>query len=102
MTTAARTGLPESSAPEAAEATRAEKPASRQRLVLGAVAALVVVVGAGWYVVHRGLENTDDAQVDGDVVAVPARMGGIVAHVHFTENQQVKAGDLLVELEDAP
>jgi membrane fusion protein (multidrug efflux system) len=98
MTSAARTGLPEPSTPEAAAA----RPASRKRLVLGVVVALGVVAGTAWYVSHRGLENTDDAQVDGDVVAVPARLGGIVAHVRFVENQPVKAGDLLVELEDAP
>jgi membrane fusion protein (multidrug efflux system) len=99
MTSAARTGLPEQSTTEAAPA---ERPASRQRLVLGAVAAIGLVVGTSWYVTHRGLESTDDAQVDGDVVAVPARMGGVIQHVHFIENQQIKAGDLLVELEDAP
>ena len=70
--------------------------------MLGSVALVAALAGGAWYVTHRGLENTDDAQVDGDVVAVPARIGGIVSHVHFIENQKVKAGDLLAELEDAP
>jgi membrane fusion protein (multidrug efflux system) len=50
---------------------------------------------------HRGLETTDDAQLDADVVAVPSRAGGTVTAVHFTDNQHVDAGALLVELDDA-
>jgi membrane fusion protein (multidrug efflux system) len=100
MTSAARTGLAEDNAPETTATER--RPVSRQKVVLGSVAIVAAVVGGAWYVTHRGLENTDDAQVDGDVVAVPARMGGIISRVHFAENQRVKAGDLLAELEDAP
>jgi len=55
----------------------------------------------GYWSTHRGLESTDDAQLDADVVAVPSRVSGSVTHVHFTDNQRVRAGDLLVELDDA-
>jgi membrane fusion protein (multidrug efflux system) len=65
--------------------------------------AAVLVGGAGlWYITHRGLENTDNAQIDGEVVSVPARLGGVVAQVLFSENQRVKAGDLLATLDSAP
>jgi membrane fusion protein (multidrug efflux system) len=57
--------------------------------------------GATWWVMHRGLETTDDAQLDADVVAVPSRAGGTVTAVHFTDNQHVEAGALLIELDDA-
>lgn len=57
--------------------------------------------GAGWFIAHRGLESTDDAQIDADVVAVPSRTGGTVMAVHFTDNQRVDAGTLLIELDDA-
>jgi len=100
MTSAARTGLAEETAPDTTATER--RPVSRQKLVLGSVALIAAVAGSTWYVIHRGLESTDDAQVDGDVVAVPARMGGIISHVNFIENQRVKAGDLLAEIEDAP
>jgi membrane fusion protein (multidrug efflux system) len=60
-----------------------------------------LLTGAGWWVMHRGLEATDDAQLDADVVAVPSRAGGTVTRVHFTDNQRVDAGALLVELDDA-
>jgi membrane fusion protein (multidrug efflux system) len=57
--------------------------------------------GVTWWVMHRGLETTDDAQLDADVVAVPSRASGTVTKVYFTDNQSVEAGALLVELDDA-
>jgi membrane fusion protein (multidrug efflux system) len=100
MTTAARTGLDTSAAGEV-QAQAPARPASRRRFILMAVALVAATAGGTWYVTHRGLESTDDAQVDGEVVAVPARLGGIITRVNFVENQHVKAGDLLAELDDA-
>jgi len=62
--------------------------------------ALVAGVGAGaWWWSTRGQESTDDAQVDAHVTPVAARIGGTVLHVPVVDNQQVKAGDVLVELD---
>jgi membrane fusion protein (multidrug efflux system) len=62
--------------------------------------ALVAGVGAGvWWWSTRGHESTDDAQVDAHVTPVAARVGGTVVHVTVVDNQQVKAGDVLVELD---
>ncbi len=83
-------------------ASAAAPARSKRPLVLLLIGALAGGGGLAWYVTHRGLEGTDNAQVDADVIAVPARQGGIVAKVLFVENQQVKAGDLLAELDDAP
>jgi membrane fusion protein (multidrug efflux system) len=64
------------------------------------VAVAAVAYGAiSW--ISRGKESTDDAQVDADVVAVSARVGGAVLKVHVTDNQQVHKGDLLVEIDPA-
>src|SRR5450432_774229 len=83
----------------AREATEAR---SKRGLVLGIMAAAMVGAGGVWYVIHHGLENTDNAQIDGDVVSVPARVGGVVTKISFVENRRVKAGDLLAELDAAP
>src|SRR5262249_29246899 len=70
------------------------------RLIAMSVLAVGAVGVGGWYVMHAGLEDTDDAQVDADVVAVPAQIAATVAAVKFEENQRVKAGDLLVQLDE--
>src|SRR5215510_927558 len=62
--------------------------------------ALVAGAGAGvWWWSTRGQESTDDAQVDAHVTPVAARIGGTVLRVPVTDNQQVKQGDVLVELD---
>jgi membrane fusion protein (multidrug efflux system) len=69
---------------------------------------LLVLLGAGLLggtahtVMHRGLESTDDAQIDGEVVAVAARLGGAVSVVSFQDNEKVQAGKVLAEIDPAP
>jgi membrane fusion protein, multidrug efflux system len=66
---------------------------------LGAAA---VAGGVAWYVAHRGEEATDDAQIDAEIVSIPARTAATVTKIYVRENQQVKAGDLLAELDAEP
>ena len=99
MATATATADIETAPSPAAEIAEAR---SKKGLILGLLAAVVMGGGTAWYVTHHGLENTDNAQIDGDVVSVPARVGGVVTKLAFTENQRVKTGELLAELDSAP
>src|SRR5262249_35024714 len=72
-----------------------------RNLIIGAALALAATAASAWWVLHRGLESTDDAQVDADIISVPVRTGGTIAQVLFADNQTVKAGDLLAVLDDA-
>jgi membrane fusion protein (multidrug efflux system) len=45
--------------------------------------------------------KTDDAQVDADVVPVSARVPGVVLKMSVTDNQEVKAGQLIAEIDPA-
>ena len=65
-----------------------------------AAAVLVILVVAGvWFWLTRGRETTDDAQVDGRVTQIAARVGGTVMKVLVTDNQAVDAGAVLVEID---
>jgi len=44
-------------------------------------------------------ESTDDAFVDGRIIAIAPRVAGKVSAVHVTDNQEVKKGDLLFEID---
>ena len=55
---------------------------------------------ARWLYAHSH-ETTDDAQVDGHIVPVIAKVGGYVAAVRVGDNDSVHAGQLLVRLDSA-
>ena len=74
-----------------------------RRRILALAAALLalagVAVGISFYLYAVSHESTDDAFIDGHIIAISPRVSGHVARVHVTDNQQVAAGDLLVELD---
>ena len=76
------------------------KPRRRRTIVL-ALASVAVLVAFFWWLHARHFEDTDDAQIDGNLTAVSSRVPGTVTAVHVDDNQQVKKGDLLVELDPA-
>jgi len=69
-------------------------------IVLGAVALVVALVLAVRALHYRAVhESTDDAQVDGHIVPVLARVGGYVSRVAVEDNAAVPAGALLVAID---
>src|SRR6202789_1677253 len=78
-------------------------PSRRQRrpnpLLIGAIMAVLLALGIGWYVYAQGYEDTDDAQVDGHLNPIASRIDGTIKAVHVDDNQAVEAGALLVELD---
>ena len=63
------------------------------------VVVIAVLAGGVWLWATAGRETTDDAQVDGHVTPVAARIGGTVVDVSVKENQQVQAGTVLVVID---
>lgn len=79
----------------------ARPPRVTKKRVLIALAAVVAVLASAGYLAFGYLfEVTDDAQVDAKISTVSPRVSGTITHVHVTDNQEVKAGDLLFELDD--
>jgi membrane fusion protein (multidrug efflux system) len=62
---------------------------------------ILVVAGGGYAWSIRDQETTDDAQVDADVIPLAVRASGLVTRVLVQENQAVKAGDIIMELDPA-
>jgi membrane fusion protein (multidrug efflux system) len=72
----------------------------RRTLLFAAIVGCVILVGAAsFWLYSRTYETTDDAQVDGHLNGITARIDGDVKAVHVEENQSVQAGDVLVELD---
>ena len=72
--------------------------AGRGRWLIGfGVLAVAVIAIFVWR--SSGRQSTDDAQVDGHITQVAARVGGTVSKLNVQENQRVEAGAILAELD---
>src|SRR5881392_385111 len=69
--------------------------------IVGVVALLVLFWAFQKVSYGRSHQSTDNAQVDGHIVPVLAKVGGYVKSVGINENDHVNAGQLLVQLDDA-
>jgi membrane fusion protein, multidrug efflux system len=69
-------------------------------VVLGVLLLIGAIFGIREYLYMSKHEDTDDAQIDADISPVVARVGGYVDSILFEENQHVKAGQVLVKLDD--
>jgi membrane fusion protein, multidrug efflux system len=78
----------------------ARKPVSRRSRMLVIAALLVLIVGGALVYRHyAGSESTDDAQIDGYISPISSRISGYVMRVSVDDNQFVKAGMVLVEID---
>src|SRR4029079_7851936 len=76
----------------------------RRQIVLGVGAVIVLLAlafGGKKYLYARAHVSTDDASVDGHIVPVVAKVGGYVVSVGVSENDQVRAGQVVVQLDTA-
>lgn len=92
---------PAPAAPAAAAppATPARAPTSRARIVFAVLAVLAALGASGYAWANRGLESTDDAQIEGHIVNVAPRVAGQVAEVLVEDDALVHQGDPLVRLD---
>lgn len=69
-------------------------------LLLAATIVYVTTSRFDEWVGSRSTQRTDDAQLRADITPLSTKSPGIVAAVLVTDYQQVKAGDLLVQIRD--
>ncbi|MCX6544193.1 MAG: HlyD family secretion protein [Acidobacteria bacterium] len=74
-----------------------ENPRARAAVIGVVVVGALVGILAFWY--YSGRESTDNAQVDGHITPLAARVGGTVLAVNIHENQLVEAGAVLVTID---
>lgn len=94
-------GAPAAGAP-AAGAPAGKTPPNKRVLVIVAILAIVALAAGGrmWYR-SANFVDTDNAYVSGHVHPVSSRIAGIVTKVMVDDNQVVKSGDVIAELDPA-
>lgn len=77
------------------------KSGSKKRIFLfGGIAALILLIaGVAYWLYARQYESTDDAFIEGDIVQISPKVPAYVSKIYVNNNQKVKKGDLLVELD---
>ncbi|MGI2031019.1 HlyD family secretion protein [Rhizobium panacihumi] len=108
-TAEARTEAP-ASAPTAPTATAAAteqkaEPKKKKRGVVLPIVVLALLAGGAWYgyewwTTGRFMVSTDDAYIEGDIATITPKVTAFVSKVNVVANQQVKAGDTLVTLDN--
>jgi membrane fusion protein (multidrug efflux system) len=92
---------PNQASPQESETAPRPRRDKKPFVILG-----IVVLGFGasigtYLLATANQENTDDAQVEADVVPIAARVNGQIAKRLIEDNQRVKKGDLLIQIDDA-
>jgi membrane fusion protein (multidrug efflux system) len=70
-------------------------------LILGGLVVLFGIVTGVFLLATANQESTDDAQVEADVVPIAARVNGQIAKRLVEDNQRVKKGDVLIQIDEA-
>ena len=79
--------------------SRTSSPGFRIAIIIGIV--VLLVVGFFVYRYVTSYESTDDAEVDGHINSISARISGHVIKLNVQDNQYVQAGTVLVEIDPA-
>jgi membrane fusion protein, multidrug efflux system len=77
--------------------SRTASPGFRIAVIIGVV--VLLVVGFFVYRYVSSYEDTDDAEIDGHINSISARITGHVARLDIVDNQYVEAGTVLVEID---
>src|SRR6266480_2500422 len=106
MATAIETESPATPASRNGRSAAAEpgEPSTKKKFVLpivGVVTLILLFWAFQKWNYGRSHQTTDNAQVDGHIVPVLAKVGGYVKTVNVNENDHVNAGQTLVQLDDA-
>lgn len=69
-------------------------------MMIGAlILCIALIFGIYDYIISSRYESTDDAFLDGHIIPISAKISGHVQKVYIRDNQWVKAGELLVEID---
>ncbi|MHB2008804.1 MAG: HlyD family secretion protein [Acidobacteriaceae bacterium] len=91
-------GNQKDASPEETELHHPAHPTHKRFFIIGAV--VLVLLGVGLYWWHSTYyESTDDAQIDGNLVQISARLKGYISKVNVEDNQKVEKGQVLIEID---
>jgi membrane fusion protein (multidrug efflux system) len=87
------------------EITEKTQPEPKKRSKVFLIILIIMVLGGAWFGITKynhakHHEETDDAQIEADIIPVIPRVSGYVKEVRVKDNQQVHKGDTLIIIDD--
>jgi membrane fusion protein, multidrug efflux system len=87
------------------EITEKTQPEPKKRSKVFLIILIIMVLGGAWFGITKynhsqHHEETDDAQIEADIIPVIPRVSGYVEEVRVKDNQQVHKGDTLIIIDD--
>ncbi len=70
----------------------------KARIIVAFLVLVAIGLGINW-MMHRGIESTDDATIEAHTIAIAPKVSGYITALHVTDNQYVKKGDVLAEID---
>jgi len=87
------------------EITEKTQPEPKKRSKVFLIILIIMALGGAWFGITKynhakHHEETDDAQIEADIIPVIPRVSGYVKEVRVKDNQQVHKGDTLIIIDD--
>lgn len=81
------------------QTTEIEKPKSKKRFIIPIIVIIAAIIGYGYMINAAKWESTEDAYIETHTVQVAPKVSGQIIRMLVTDNQHVKAGDLVAEID---
>lgn len=83
--------------------SRNRKEINKKRVLIPIISAIVLIIFGITMAIHSTwYQSTDDAFIEGRLISIAPRITGHVVKLHIDDNQEVKEGDLLLEIDSEP
>lgn len=77
-----------------------KKPKVKKRILVPVLIVIAAIAGYIWFLDASKYESTDDAYVETHTVQIAPKVSGQVVEMYVTDNQKVKEGDLVAQIDD--
>lgn len=72
----------------------------KKRVLVPSITGIIFLILGIFYGIHNiYYKSTDDAFIEGNIITVAPRVSGLVLNLNIEDNQDVKKGDLLLEID---
>ncbi|MBP2170531.1 membrane fusion protein (multidrug efflux system) [Erwinia toletana] len=76
-----------------------KRPGKKPLIILAIVVVVMLIIALWYWLANRNIETTDDAFTEGNAVTIAPKASGYVVKLLVNDNQRVKKGDLLAQID---